>query len=145
MVPLSLSFVGMSPTAIVDLLWGMVCGGILLAYGMTLFGCRRRNGIMSLPTENGGGFPKSLVGIWLVTSVTKQRVVGRDHVGGSMEDYWSLYVSLRVVHTGLTIVTISLGGTDMVIGLRRPRHGIGAGSHGGRSLVTSSTWEHFFQ
>ncbi|MEC4680200.1 MAG: hypothetical protein VST67_05805 [Nitrospirota bacterium] len=45
-----------------------------------------------------------------------------------MEDYWSLYVSLLVMHTGLTIATISLGGTDMVIGLRRPRHGIGAGA-----------------
>ncbi len=63
-----------------------------------------------------------------MASVTQQRVFGRDHVGGSTENYWSLYVPLRVVHTGLSIATISLGGTDMVIGLRRPRHGIGAGA-----------------
>ena len=111
-----------------DILWGMVLIGMTVAYGMTLIGvgAAKRHDVTA--HKKWMTISCTLVGIWLIAYVTKQLIFGRDRFGGSAEDYWSLYVPLLVVHTGLAIATISLGGTNMTIGLRRLRHGIGAGA-----------------
>ncbi len=69
-----------------------------------------------------------VVAIWLVAYVTKHLIFGRDHFGGSPEQYWSFSVPLLRVHTGLAITTLGLGGTNMVMGIRRLRYVIGAGA-----------------
>ena len=99
-----------------------------VAYGMTLLGVRaaKRHDVTSHRTWMT--IACTLVGIWLIAYVGKQVVFGRDQFGGSSNDYWSLYVPLLIVHTGLAITTIGLGGTNMMIGLRRLKHGIGAGA-----------------
>ncbi len=111
-----------------DILWGMVLIGMTVAYGMACMGVQaaKRHDVAS--HRKWMTLSCVLVGIWLVAYVTKQLIVGRDHFGGSPDQYWSLYVPLLVVHTGLALTTIGLGGTNMVIGVRRLRHGIGAGA-----------------
>jgi uncharacterized membrane protein YozB (DUF420 family) len=66
-----------------------------------------------------------LVGLWLVAYVTKQLLFGRDQFGGTLEQYWSMYVPILTLHTSLAMATIGLGATNMVIGLRRFRNGTG--------------------
>ncbi len=111
-----------------DLLWTLVLVGMTVAYGMTLLGVRaaKRHDVRS--HRIWMTIACTLVVIWLIAYVGKQLVFGRDHFGGSIEDYWMLYVPLLIVHTSLALATIGLGGTNMVIGLRRLRHGIGAGA-----------------
>ncbi len=111
-----------------DLLWSLVLVGMTVAYGMTLLGVRaaKRHDVTSHRTWMT--IACTLVGIWLIAYVGKQVVFGRDQFGGSSNDYWSLYVPLLIVHTGLAVTTIGLGGTNMMIGLRRLKHGIGAGA-----------------
>lgn len=113
---------------IADLLWALVLVGMTVAYGMTVNGVRaaKRHDVTSHRTWMT--LACALVGIWLVAYVIKQLIFGRDHFGGSPDEYWRLYVPLLLVHTGLAIATIGLGGTNMVIGLRRLRNGIGAGA-----------------
>ena len=53
---------------------------------------------------------------------------GRDEFSGTTNQYWTMYVPLLVVHTSLAMATIGLGATNMVVGLRRLRYGIGAGA-----------------
>ncbi len=113
---------------IIDLLWGLVLVGMTVAFGMALIGVRaaKRHDVTS--HRKWMTVSCVLVGIWLVAYVTKQLMFGRDHFGGTPEEYWMLYMPLLVVHTGLALITIGLGGTNMVIGLRRLRHGIGVGA-----------------
>ena len=111
-----------------DLLWGMVLMGMTVAYGMTFIGVHaaKRHDVKS--HKKWMTIACVLVGVWLVAYVLKQVMFGRDHFGGSSGQYWSLYVPLLLTHTGLAVTTIGLGGTNMVIGIRRLRHGIGAGT-----------------
>ena len=111
-----------------DLLWGLVLIGMTVAYGMTVIGVRaaKRHDVSS--HRKWMTIACVLVGIWLFAYVAKQVLFGRDQFGGSTDDYWSLYVPLLIVHTGFALATIGLGGTNMVIGLRRLRQGIGAGA-----------------
>lgn len=67
------------------------------------------------------------VGVWLVAYVTKQMFVGRDQFGGTVEQYWSMYFPILILHTSLAMATIGLGAINMVIGLRKLRNGIGVG------------------
>lgn len=69
-----------------------------------------------------------LIGLWLVAYVTKQMLVGRDQFGGPVEQYWSVYISVLIVHTGLAMATIGIGATNMFFGLRRVPNGIGVGA-----------------
>jgi putative membrane protein len=110
------------------ILWGMVLIGMTVAYGMTFKGVQaaKRHDVAS--HRKWMTISCVLVCIWLVAYVTKQLIFGRDHFGGSSKQYWSLYVPLLLVHTGLAMTTIGLGGTNMVIGIRRLRYGIGAGA-----------------
>jgi len=111
-----------------DLLWGMVLIGMTVAYGMTFIGVQaaKRHDVTS--HRKWMTISCALVVVWLVAYVTKQLIFGRDHFGGSQGQYWSLYVPLLVIHMGLAMATIGLGGANMVIGIRRLRHGIGAGA-----------------
>ena len=111
-----------------DWLWGIVLVGMTVAYGMTFLGVRAAQHHDLTAHRKWMTLSCILVGIWLVAYVTKQVLFGRDHFGGTSEQYWSLYVPLLVVHTGLALATIGLGGTNMVIGIRRLRNGIGAGA-----------------
>ena len=111
-----------------DLFWGVVLVGMTVAYGMTFIGVQaaKRHDVTS--HRKWMTISCVLVGIWLSAYVSKQVILGRDHFGGSSEQYWSLYVPLLFVHTGLAVATIGVGGTNMVIGIRRLRYGIGAGA-----------------
>ena len=111
-----------------DLLWGMVLVAMTLAYGLTLTGVKaaKRHDVAS--HKKWMTISCGLVGLWLVAYVIKQLIFGRDQFGGSLDQYWSVYVPLLVVHTGLALATIGLAGFNMVIGFRRLRHGIGAGA-----------------
>ncbi len=113
---------------IVDLLWGMVLVGMTLAFSLAVVGVRaaKRHDVTS--HRKWMTISCGLVGIWLIAYVTKQCLFGRDHFGGTPEEYWMFYIPVLVVHTGLALVTIGLGGTNMVMGLRRLQHGIGAGA-----------------
>ena len=117
-----------SQMGIDDVLWGLVLVGMTVAYAMTLIGVQaaKRHDVSS--HRKWMTLSCALVGIWLVAYVGKQLIIGRDHFGGSTEDYWLLYVPLLIVHTSLAMTTIGLGGMNMVVGLRRLRHGIGAGA-----------------
>lgn len=118
----------LSHMELADLLWGLVLVGMTIAYAMTLIGVQaaKRHDVSS--HKKWMTLACVLVGIWLVAYVGKQLIVGRDHFGGSIENYWLLYVPLLIVHTSLAMATIGLGGMNMVVGLRRLRHGIGAGA-----------------
>ena len=83
-----------------DLLWGVVLVGMTVAYGMTLIGVRAAKQHDVTTHRKWMTIACSLVGIWLVAYVGKQLVFGRDRFGGSIEDYWSMYVPLLIVHTG---------------------------------------------
>ncbi len=109
-----------------DLLWGLVLVGMTVAYGMTFLGVRaaKRNDVNS--HRRWMTLACALVGIWLLAYVSKQMILGRDHFGGTPDQYWIIYIPLLLVHTWLAITT--LGGTNMVMGIRRLRYGIGAGS-----------------
>jgi len=111
-----------------DVLWGIVLVGMTLAYGMTVCGVRaaKRHDLVS--HRKWMTMACVLVSMWLVTYVTKQLIFGRDNFGGSTEEYWTLYMPLLLVHTGLAVTTIGLGGTNFVIGLQRLRHGIVGGA-----------------
>ena len=113
---------------ITDLFWGMVLVGMTVAYGMTFMGVQaaKRHDVAS--HRRWMTIACTMVGLWLIAYVTKQLIFGRDHFGGSPEQYWSLYVPLLLVHTGFAITTLGLGGTNMVMGIRRLRYGIGAGA-----------------
>ena len=114
--------------AIENLLWALVLIGMTLAYGLSLFGVRaaKRHDV----TAHGKLMMVAcgLVGLWLVAYVTKQLLVGRDQFGGTVEQYWSQYMPVLLVHTGLAMTTIGLGATNMVVGLRKLRNGTGVGA-----------------
>lgn len=118
----------MNDMGITDFLWGLVLVGMTVAYGMTLVGvwAAKRHDVAA--HRKWMTISCTLVGMWLMAYVTKQLFFGRDHFGGTSDQYWTLYVPLLIVHTGLAITTIGLGGTNMVIGIRRLRYGIGAGA-----------------
>ena len=111
-----------------SVLWCVVLLGMTLAYGITLDGVHaaKRQEVAS----HGRRMIVSctLVGIWLVAYLTKQMFFGRDQFGGTSQEYWTFYVPVLAVHTSLAITTIGLGLTNMTIGLRRLRYGIGAGA-----------------
>ncbi len=111
-----------------DLLWGLALVGMTVAYGMTFLGVRaaKRHDVNS--HRRWMTLACALVGIWLLAYVSKQMILGRDHFGGTPDQYWMFYAPLLLVHTGLAITTIGLGGTNMVMGIRRLRYGIGAGA-----------------
>jgi len=111
-----------------NMLWGLVLIGMTLAYGMALLGVRaaKRHEVDTHRKWMTVSF--ALVGLWLVAYVTKQLLFGRDEFIGTTNQYWTIYVPLLVVHTSLAMVTIGLGGTNLVVGLRRLQHGIGAGA-----------------
>jgi len=113
---------------ITDLLWGMVLIGMTVAYGMNFFGVQaaKRHDVAS--HRKWMIIACTMVGIWLIAYVTKQLIFGRDHFEGSPEQYCSFYVPLLLLHMGLAITTLGLGGTNMVIGFRRLRYGIGVGA-----------------
>ncbi len=113
---------------IADLLWGLVLIGMTTAFGLTLIGIQaaKRHDVTS--HSRWMTISCLLVSIWLVAYVAKQILYGRDHFGGNSEQYWTFYIPLLLVHTSLAMATIGLGGTNMVIGLRRLRYGIGAGA-----------------
>jgi len=114
--------------AVENLLWELVLVGMTMAYGLSLFGVRaaKRHDV----TAHGKLMRVAcgLVGLWLVAYVTKQLLVGRDQFGGTVEQYWSLYMPVLLVHTGLAMTTIGLGTTNMVVGLRKLRNGTGVGA-----------------
>ena len=114
--------------AIENLLWGLVLIGMTLSYSLSLFGVRAAKQHNVTVHRKCMMVSCGLVGLWLVAYVTKQLLVGRDQFGGTVEQYWSQYMPVLLVHTVLAMTTIGLGATNMVVGLRKLRNGTGVGA-----------------
>jgi uncharacterized membrane protein YozB (DUF420 family) len=110
-----------------NLLCGVVLIGMTLAFGLSPLGVR------AAKRHDVNAHEKCLivfcgpVGLWLVAYVTKQMLVCRDQLGGTVEQYWSVYIPVLIVHTGLAMATFGMGTTNMFIELRRLRNGTGVG------------------
>jgi uncharacterized membrane protein YozB (DUF420 family) len=65
----------------------------------------------------------TVVGIWLVAYVLKQVIFGREHFGGTTEQYWNIYLPVFSTHMLFAITTIGLGGYNLYMGLHRLRYG----------------------
>jgi len=111
-----------------NVLWGMVLVGMTGAYGIALFGVRAAKQHEVASHRQWMMVSCVLVVVWLLAYVTKQFLFGRDEFSGTTNQYWTMYVPLLVVHTSLAMMTIGLGATNMIVGLRRLRNGIGAGA-----------------
>lgn len=114
--------------SIENLLWGMVLVGMTVAYGFAIFGVHAAKQHNVASHRQWMMVSCVLVVVWLVAYVTKQFVFGRDEFLGTADQYWTMYVPLLVVPTILAMATVGLGATNMVVGLRRLRYGIGAGA-----------------
>jgi len=105
--------------------WALVLVGMTLAYSLSLFGSRaaKRHDVAA----HGKWMMViwGLVGLWLVAYVTKQMLVGRDQVGGTVQQYWSIYFPFLILHASLAMITIGLRVATMLIGLRRLGNGTG--------------------
>ena len=86
----------------------------------------------------------TIVGIWLVAYVLKQLLFGREHFGGTTEQYWRLYVPLFATHMLLAVTTIGLGGYNLYMGIHKLRYGsvgaMAAGVTRHRVLGTVLVW-----
>lgn len=110
------------------LLWYGVLASLTGAYLISLFGLRAAKQ-HHVPTHSRlMVITCSIVGIWLVTYVTKQVLFGRDHFSGSTAQYWQIYVPVLTIHTILAITTVGLGGYNLFTGLTRFRSGTGVGA-----------------
>ena len=111
-----------------DIIWYGVLFSITLAYLVTMGGVRaaKRNDV----THHSRLMVTActIVGLWLVGYVTKQILFGRDQFGGSVDQYWELYVPLLTIHTSLAIATIGLAVANLYTGFTRLRGGIGVGA-----------------
>lgn len=76
----------------------------------------------------------TIIGIWLVSYVAKQLLVGRERFGGSAQEYWTLYVPLFSTHMLLAVTTIGLGTYNLYMGLHRLRFGSVGAMAAGLSL-----------
>ncbi|MFZ1746431.1 MAG: hypothetical protein WBO24_18635 [Nitrospirales bacterium] len=54
--------------------------------------------------------------------VTKQWLFGRNRFDGTVEQYWSLFMPVLLVPTGLAMTTIGLETINMGVGLRKLRY-----------------------
>lgn len=111
-----------------NVFWGVVLSGMTLAYGLSLLGVRaaKRHDV----TAHGKWMMVAcgLVALWLLAYVSKQVIFGRDEFGGTVAQYWSMYIPVLMVHTSLAMLTIGLGTTNLFMGLRKLRHGTGVGA-----------------
>jgi len=99
-----------------------------LAYGLFIFGARAAKRHDVAAHGKWMMVACGLVGVWLVAYVTKQMVVGRDQFGGTVEQYWSMYFPILILHTSLAMATIGLGATNMFMGIQKLRNGTGVGA-----------------
>ncbi|MFO0708020.1 MAG: DUF420 domain-containing protein [Nitrospira sp.] len=65
----------------------------------------------------------TIVGIWLVAYVLKQLLFGREHFGGTPEQYRLYYLPLFSLHMLFAVATIGLGAYNLYMGLHRLRTG----------------------
>ena len=65
----------------------------------------------------------TIVGMWLVTYVLKQILLGRESFRGTSSQYWSWYVPVFSAHMLFAITTIVLGAYNLYMGLHRLRYG----------------------
>ncbi len=123
-----------------DLLWGLVLVGVTVAYAMTLIGVQaaKRHDVSS--HRKWMTIACSLVGIWLVAYVGKQLIFGRDHFGGSTEDYWLLYVPLLIVQYELGDDHNWSGWDEYGGWFASPAAWHWCGGYGGRRDNASQTW-----
>ena len=111
-----------------DIIWYGVLLSITLAYLITMGGVRaaKRHDVSHHSRRMVAAC--SIVGLWLIGYVTKQILFGRDHFGGSVDQYWRLYVPLLTIHTCLAMATIGLAVANLYSGFTRLRRGIGVGA-----------------
>ncbi len=105
------------------MLWYGVLGSVTLAYLIAMAGVRsaKRHDVSHHSTYMIRAC--TIVGIWLIAYVSKQLLFGREHFGGTTEQYWRYYLPVFSVHMLLAVTTIGLGGFNLYKGLTRLRYG----------------------
>lgn len=104
-------------------LWYAVLTSITGAYLVALAGVRAAKGHDVPHHSRRMIIACTIVGIWLVAYVLKQSLFGREAFGGTVEQYWSLYVSMFATHMLLAVATIGLGIYNLYMGIHKLRYG----------------------
>lgn len=106
-----------------SLLWYGVLISVTAGYGVALAGVKAaRNHDVSHHSRRMIR-ACTIVGIWLVAYVLKQVLFGREHFGGTPEEYRLYYLPLFSLHMLLAVTTIGLGAYNLYMGLHRLRTG----------------------
>jgi len=104
-------------------LWYAVLTSITGAYFVALAGVRAAKSHDVTHHSRRMIIACTVVGIWLVAYVLKQVIFGREHFGGTTEQYWSIYMPVFAAHMLLAVTTIALGSYNLYMGLHRLRYG----------------------
>jgi len=127
-----------------SLLWYAVLTSLTCAYLVALAGVRSAKDHDVPHHSRRMIIACTIVGIWLVAYVLKQSLFGREHFGGTTEQYWRLYVPLFATHMLLAVTTIGLGGYNLYMGIHKLRYGsvgaMAAGVTRHRVLGTVLVW-----
>lgn len=104
-------------------LWYAVLTSITGAYFVALAGVRSAKSHDVSHHSRRMIIACTVAGIWLVAYVLKQVIFGREHFGGTTEQYWRIYLPVFATHMLLAVSTIGLGGYNLYMGLHRLRYG----------------------
>jgi uncharacterized membrane protein YozB (DUF420 family) len=104
-------------------LWYAVLTSITGAYFVALAGVRAAKSHDVSHHSRRMIIACTVVGIWLVAYVLKQVIFGREHFGGTTEQYWRVYLPVFTAHMLCAVSTIGLGGYNLYMGLHRLRYG----------------------
>jgi uncharacterized membrane protein YozB (DUF420 family) len=104
-------------------LWYAVLTSITGAYFVALAGVRAAQSHDVSHHSRRMIIACTVVGIWLVAYVLKQVIFGREHFGGTTEQYWRVYLPVFVTHMLFAVTTIGLGAYNLYMGLHRLRYG----------------------
>ena len=104
-------------------LWYAVLTSITGAYFVALAGVRSAKSHDVSHHSRRMIIACTVVGIWLVAYVLKQVIFGREHFGGTTEQYWRVYLPIFATHMLLAVTTIGLGSYNHYMGLHRLRYG----------------------
>lgn len=106
-----------------SILWYAVLSSITGAYFVALAGVRAAKSHDVPHHSRRMIIACTVVGIWLVAYVLKQVMFGREHFGGTTEQYWTIYMPVFATHMLLAVTTIGLGSYNLYMGLHRLRYG----------------------
>lgn len=110
------------------IVWIGVVLTLTLAYGIGLAGIRSARRGEVQPHSYRMTVMSTIIGIWLISYVTKQLITGPERFEGSTVDYWRWYFPLLALHMLLALATVVLIGINLYTGLTKLRYGIGVGA-----------------